>query len=70
MSQPGSPATQNPQSGTSRIDPNQIPRPLPGATSIEFETRVNGQANLPPVCGHIHCRILVVAFEYVFSVPW
>jgi protein transport protein SEC24 len=48
ISQPNSPLTQNPSSGTSRIDPNQIPRPLPGATVTEFETRVNGQANLPP----------------------
>ncbi|CAM6106579.1 unnamed protein product [Calypogeia fissa] len=48
MAQPSSPAPPNPQSGTSRIDPNQIPRPLPGPTSIDFETRCNGQANLPP----------------------
>jgi hypothetical protein len=49
MAQPNSPANPNPPSGASRIDPNQIPRPLPGATVTEFETRVNGQANLPPV---------------------
>ncbi|BBN17285.1 protein transport protein SEC24 [Marchantia polymorpha subsp. ruderalis] len=50
MSQPGSPAASAaaPPSGTSRIDPNQIPRPQPNASHVVFATRVNGQANLPP----------------------
>lgn len=48
MTQPGSPATGSQTSGTSRIDPNQIPRPLSTSTSLIFETRTNNQANLPP----------------------
>ncbi|KAF5204290.1 transport protein Sec24-like [Thalictrum thalictroides] len=34
--------------GSSKIDPNQIPRPFPTSSGIVFETRVNGQANIPP----------------------
>jgi protein transport protein SEC24 len=48
MGQPGSPATGAQTSGTSRIDPNQIPRPLSTSTSLIFETRADNQANLPP----------------------
>lgn len=48
MAQPGSPAAGRQASGTSRIDPNQIPRPLSTSTSLIFETRSNNQANLPP----------------------
>ena len=47
VSQPGSPA--NSGGNSSRIDPNQIPRPQTSSTVIHFETRVNGQAALPPV---------------------
>ncbi|GLJ22020.1 hypothetical protein SUGI_0412500 [Cryptomeria japonica] len=47
MGQPGSPAGGQ-ASGPSRIDPNQIPRPVPNSTSIIFETRSNNQSNLPP----------------------
>jgi hypothetical protein len=48
MSQPGSPAGGQPGSA-SRIDPNQIPRPQSTASPLQFDTRVNGSANLPPV---------------------
>lgn len=48
MSQPGSPAGGQPGSA-SRIDPNQIPRPQSMASPLQFDTRVNGSANLPPV---------------------
>lgn len=48
MSQPGSPAGGQPGSA-SRIDPNQIPRPQSTTSPLQFETRVNGSANLPPV---------------------
>lgn len=37
------------QTGPSKIDPNQIPRPLPNSSTIVHETRVGNQANLPPV---------------------
>ncbi|KAH9301917.1 hypothetical protein KI387_013500 [Taxus chinensis] len=47
MGQPGSPAGTQ-ASGPSRIDPNQIPRPVPSSTLSVFETRSNNQANLPP----------------------
>lgn len=57
MSQPGSPAGGQPGSATSRIDPNQIPRPQPTMASITFETRVNGQANLPPV-RNLYCSLV------------
>lgn len=36
--------------GPSKIDPNQIPRPIPSSTVILHETRQGNQANLPPVC--------------------
>uniref|UniRef100_A0A0C9S8H8 TSA: Wollemia nobilis Ref_Wollemi_Transcript_11181_4406 transcribed RNA sequence n=1 Tax=Wollemia nobilis TaxID=56998 RepID=A0A0C9S8H8_9CONI len=48
MGQPGSPAAGAQGSGTSRIDPNQIPRPGSNSTPLVFETRTNNQANLPP----------------------
>ncbi|KAI4369729.1 hypothetical protein MLD38_018143 [Melastoma candidum] len=35
-------------SGTSKIDPNQIPRPIPGSAEVIHETRLNNQANPPP----------------------
>ncbi|KAI3856414.1 hypothetical protein MKW92_012316 [Papaver armeniacum] len=34
--------------GSSKIDPNQIPRPIPASTVTLFETRQNGQASIPP----------------------
>ncbi|OVA09660.1 zinc finger protein [Macleaya cordata] len=34
--------------GSSKIDPNQIPRPIPTSSVTLYETRQNGQANLPP----------------------
>ncbi|KAI3856673.1 hypothetical protein MKX03_026798 [Papaver bracteatum] len=34
--------------GSSKIDPNQIPRPIPASTVTLFETRQNGQASVPP----------------------
>ncbi|XP_021741740.1 protein transport protein Sec24-like At4g32640 [Chenopodium quinoa] len=36
------------QTGPSKIDPNQIPRPLPNSSMVVHETRVGNQANLPP----------------------
>lgn len=33
----------------SKIDPNQIPRPIPETSVIIFETRQGGQAAVPPV---------------------
>lgn len=35
--------------GPSKIDPNQIPRPVPSISVILHETRQGNQANLPPV---------------------
>lgn len=37
-----------PVSGTSKIDPNQIPRPIPSSSPIVYETRLGNQANPPP----------------------
>ncbi|XP_077226651.1 protein transport protein SEC24 C-like [Tasmannia lanceolata] len=34
--------------GPSKIDPNQIPRPIPSSSVILFETRQNNQAGTPP----------------------
>ncbi|VFQ80673.1 unnamed protein product [Cuscuta campestris] len=34
--------------GPSKIDPNQIPRPIPGSAVIVHETRQDNQANPPP----------------------
>lgn len=39
-----------PQASTpSKVDPNQIPRPMPSSSVILFETRQGNQANAPPV---------------------
>lgn len=43
MSQTGAPLA-----GPSKIDPNQIPRPIPNASVILHETRQGNQANPPP----------------------
>lgn len=45
---PGSPVGAPSSAGTSRIDPNQIPRPQMSPMLIDFETRVNNQAVIPP----------------------
>ncbi|XP_075657285.1 protein transport protein SEC24 C-like isoform X1 [Castanea sativa] len=37
-----------PVPGASKIDPNQIPRPIPGSSVILHETRQGNQANPPP----------------------
>lgn len=37
------------QTGPSKIDPNQIPRPLPNSSVVVHETRVGNQAAFPPV---------------------
>ncbi|KAF7123253.1 hypothetical protein RHSIM_Rhsim12G0137600 [Rhododendron simsii] len=37
-----------PMAGPSKIDPNQIPRPIPSISVILHETRQGNQANLPP----------------------
>lgn len=34
--------------GPSKIDPNQIPRPLPSSSVVVHETRMGNQANIPP----------------------
>lgn len=34
--------------GPSKIDPNQIPRPFSSSAGTEYETRLGGQANIPP----------------------
>ncbi|KAH9617589.1 hypothetical protein KSS87_006810 [Heliosperma pusillum] len=44
MGQPGAP-----MAGSSKIDPNQIPRPLPSSSAVVYETRTGSQANIPPV---------------------
>lgn len=48
--------------GPSKIDPNQIPRPIPSSAVILHETRQGDQANPPPVNPsftipffHMHC---------------
>lgn len=39
--------------GQSKIDPNQIPRPIPSSAVVLHETRQGNQANPPPVsCDH------------------
>nr|XP_023914627.1 protein transport protein Sec24-like At4g32640 isoform X2 [Quercus suber] len=40
--------TGSPVAGASKIDPNQIPRPIPGSSVILHETRQGNQANPPP----------------------
>lgn len=35
--------------GPSKIDPNQIPRPIPNPSVLLHETRQGNQANPPPV---------------------
>jgi protein transport protein SEC24 len=52
---PGAPTMPySPHAGTqvspSKIDPTQIPRPIPEASVIIYETRLGGQAAVPPVC--------------------
>lgn len=41
--------TGSPAATQSKIDPNQIPRPVPNSSVILFDTRQGNQANLPPV---------------------
>ncbi|PKA54480.1 Protein transport protein Sec24-like CEF [Apostasia shenzhenica] len=43
-----SPLAGSQTSTPSKIDPNQIPRPMPGSSIIIFETRQGNQANIPP----------------------
>ncbi|GLT85060.1 hypothetical protein SLE2022_032620 [Rubroshorea leprosula] len=43
MGQPGAPLA-----GPSKIDPNQIPRPIPSSSPVVHETRQGNQANPPP----------------------
>ncbi|KAL5542489.1 hypothetical protein UlMin_010199 [Ulmus minor] len=43
IGQTGAPVT-----GSSKIDPTQIPRPMPNSSVILHETRQNNQANAPP----------------------
>ncbi|KAK9697846.1 hypothetical protein RND81_08G065200 [Saponaria officinalis] len=37
-----------PMAASSKIDPNQIPRPLPSSSAVVYETRSGSQANVPP----------------------
>ncbi|KAL6005839.1 Protein transport protein Sec24C [Asimina triloba] len=41
-------ASGSPMAGPSKIDPNQIPRPIPSSSVAVFETRQQNQANIPP----------------------
>ena len=41
--------TGSPAATQSKIDPNQIPRPVPNSSVILFDTRQGNQASLPPV---------------------
>lgn len=43
LGQPG-----GPMSGQSKIDPQQIPRPMPSSSMVLYETRQGNQANPPP----------------------
>lgn len=36
----------------SKVDPNQIPRPIPNTSIVLHETRQGNQANPPPVNHH------------------
>lgn len=36
-----------------KINPNQVPRPLPSSSIIYYETRQGNQANFPPVDTHL-----------------
>lgn len=46
--------------GPSKIDPNQIPRPIPTSNVTIYETRVGNQASIPPVSiGTITCFCLL-----------
>lgn len=38
-----------PMAGSTKIDPNQIPRPMPGSSVVLHDTRQGNQANPPPV---------------------
>ncbi|XP_058078018.1 protein transport protein SEC24 C-like isoform X2 [Magnolia sinica] len=44
----GHPSSEAPVAGPSKIDPNQIPRPIPSSSVILFETRQYNQVNSPP----------------------
>lgn len=46
---PGMAPTGVSSGGPSKIDPNQIPRPVPSSAVILHETRQGDQANPPPV---------------------
>ena len=42
----------------SKIDPNQIPRPMPSSSVAQFETRQGNQACIPPVCIAIELSVI------------
>jgi protein transport protein SEC24 len=64
---PGTPTIPySPHAGTqvstpSKIDPNQIPRPMRESSVIIYETRQGGQATIPPVCLKAWCP-----FSFIF----
>jgi protein transport protein SEC24 len=43
----------------SKIDPNQIPRPIAETSVVIFETRQGGQAAVPPVCVSVTSNMYV-----------
>lgn len=54
--------------GPSRIDPNQIPRPIPSSSILLHETRQGNQANPPPVFSIFLISILFISlftYEYM-----
>lgn len=52
--------------GQSKIDPNQIPRPIPSSSVVLHETRHGNQANPPPVsCDPCHKQKI---FPYVMLI--
>jgi protein transport protein SEC24 len=63
----------SPHSGTqvstpSKIDPNQIPRPMTESSVIIYETRQGGQPNIPPVGFGAHIVQMGVLFSECCSI--
>jgi protein transport protein SEC24 len=63
----------SPHAGTqvstpSKIDPNQIPRPMTESSVIIYETRQGGQPNIPPVGFGAHTVEMGVPFSECCSV--
>lgn len=60
-----------PVAGASKIDPNQIPRPLPSSSVTVHATRQGNQANPPPVIisSISFKKKLLHCFENLVSTP-